>query len=191
MGDSNLSILIISENSINKILADMLADRKIEILLENKSTEDLSGLILLTNKLNDKNEKIIHEIFKKNIPILGIKNGFEGLNIFFGGKKSQNIKKVDLSPQLFLSPGSKLSHIIGGSGWVKSDLDPTSNIFQKELSETFFASIISEEGEIIGFEKPGENWVFGINFDPTDSNLPKGFDNLITVFLDKCLESNT
>ena len=48
-----------------------------------------------------------------------------------------------------------------------------------------------KEGEIIGFEKPGENWVFGINFDPTDSNLPKGFNNLITVFLDKCLESNS
>ena len=45
MGDSNLSILIISENSINKELAEMLVDRKIEILLENKLTEDLSGLI--------------------------------------------------------------------------------------------------------------------------------------------------
>ena len=48
MGDSNLSILIISENSINKILADMLADRKIEILLENKSlletVESLSSI---------------------------------------------------------------------------------------------------------------------------------------------------
>ena len=99
--------------------------------------------------------------------------------------------RVNSSPQLFLSPGSKLSHIIGGSGWVKSDLDPSYTIFQKELSEFFFASIISEEGEIIGFEKPGEHWVFGINFDPTDSNLPKGFNNLITVFLDKCLESNS
>ena len=191
MGDSNLSILIISENSINKVLAEMLVDRKIEILLENKLTEDLSGLILLTNKLNDQNKKIIHEIFMKNIPILGINKGFEGLNTYFGGKKSQNIKMFNSSPQLFLSPGSKLSHIIGGSGWVKSDLDPSYTIFQKELSEFFFASIISEEGEIIGFEKPGENWVFGINFDPTDSNLPKGFNNLITVFLDKCLESNS
>ena len=72
MGDSNLSILIISENSINKVLAEMLVDRKIEILLENKLTEDLSGLILLTNKLNDQNTQIIHEIFMKNIPILGI-----------------------------------------------------------------------------------------------------------------------
>ena len=186
-----MSILIISENSINKVLAEMLVDRKIEILLENKLTEDLSGLILLTNKLNDQNTQIIHEIFMKNIPILGINKGFEGLNTYFGGKKSQNIKMVNSSPQLFLSPGSKLSHIIGGSGWVKSDLDPSSNIFQKELSEFFFASIISEEGEIIGFEKPGEHWVFGINFDPTDSNLPKGFNNLITVFLDKCLESNS
>ena len=76
MGDSNLSILIISENSINKVLAEMLVDRKIEILLENKLTEDLSGLILLTNKLNDQNKKIIHEIFMKNIPILGINKGF-------------------------------------------------------------------------------------------------------------------
>ena len=191
MGDSNLSILIISENSINKVLAEMLVDRKIEILLENKLTEDLSGLILLTNKLNDQNTQIIHEIFMKNIPILGINKGFEGLNTYFGGKKSQNIKMVNSSSQLFLSPGSKLSHIIGGSGWVKSDLDPSYTIFQKELSEFFFASIISEEGEIIGFEKPGEHWVFGINFDPTDSNLPKGFNNLITVFLDKCLESNS
>ena len=56
---------------------------------------------------------------------------------------------------LFVHPNN-----MGGSGWVKSDLDPTSNIFQKELSETFFASIISEEGEIIGFEKPGEHWVY-------------------------------
>ena len=101
MGDSNLSILIISENSINKVLAEMLVDRKIEILLENKLTEDLSGLILLTNKLNDQNKKIIHEIFMKNIPILGINKGFEGLNTYFGGKKSQILKWLILLLNFF------------------------------------------------------------------------------------------
>jgi len=62
------------------------------------------------------------------------------------------------------------------------------NIIQSQLSDFFFASIISENGQILAFEKPGDHWVFGLNFDLINSELPKGFDNILEVFLHKCIE---
>ena len=58
----------------------------------------------------------------------------------------------------------------------------------KDLSDNFFASIISEDGEVLGFEKPGNDWQFGIRFDVFSEGNPRGFEKIITVFLDRCNE---
>ena len=57
------------------------------------------------------------------------------------------------------------------------------------MSDNFFASIISEDGEVLGFEKPGIDWQFGIRFDIFSEENPRGFEKIITVFIDKCSES--
>ena len=43
-----------------------------------------------------------------------------------------------------------------------------------------------EQSEIIGFEKAGNEWQFGIKFDIFSQDIPRGFENIINVFLDKC-----
>tara|TARA_Y100001970_G_scaffold290711_1_gene425422 strand:+ start:2886 stop:3443 length:558 start_codon:yes stop_codon:yes gene_type:complete len=147
---------------------------------------DSKGLIILNDFLNHSQKIILEKSNELRIPILGIQNGFDGLNQYFGGSPSISTKKN--CSQVFLSPGAKLSHIIGGSGWVKGNLKIIKTIFNKDLSDNFFASIISDEGEVLGFEKPGNHWQFGIRFDTFSSENPRGFEKIISVFFDKCAE---
>ena len=189
MGDSGLNILVILENDdLGSELKSLLVTNNIDYSLDYHSNKEISGLILLSNKINKEQKKLITELLRDQIPIIGIDKGFEGLNDLFGGKKLFSKKDVIPLNQLFLSPGSKLSHIIGGSGWVKSNFLQSKNIIQSQLSDFFFGSIISENGQILAFEKPGDHWVFGLNFDLINSELPKGFDNILEVFLHKCIE---
>jgi hypothetical protein len=114
-------------------------------------------------------------------------DGFDSFNVFSGGNKPIFDKNSESSlTQYFLSPGSKISHIIGGSGWIKANFNNKKKLFQKDLSELFFASILSESGNIIAYEKPGENWIFGLRLNVLDDNNPKGFEKLLSVFLQKC-----
>ena len=48
--------------------------------------------------------------------------------------------------------------------------------------------MISDKGEILGFEKPGKEWQFGLRFDVLSQEIPRGFENILNIFLDKCSE---
>jgi len=185
LGDPILKLALIGKtnNTFSRYLFDSY-DR--EITFASESKEDFKGLIILTDKLNNDQKLILKKSDKFNIPIIGIEDGFDGLNLFFGG--SESIETTNSVSEFFLSPGAKLSHIIGGSGWVKGDLKLQKMIFNKDLSGHFFSSIISENGQILGYEKAGSAWQFGLRFDIFSSNIPKGFDSILRVFLDKCGE---
>ena len=185
MGNSILKIALIG-NTDNKFCENLIDihDNKLNFVYDSK--EDFNGLIILTDKLNNDHKLLVNKSDKLKIPIIGIKDGFDGLNLFFGGNESK--ETTDSVSQLFLSPGAKLSHIIGGSGWVKGDFKLQKNISNKDLSDHFFSSIISESGQILGYEKPGNDWQFGLRFDIFSYGMPKGFDSIIKVFLDKCSE---
>ncbi len=170
-----------SENIFSEKIKSVFQE-DIEFVYE--SNDDFEGLIIVSDNLDTDQKKIILKSNELKIPIIGIDDGFDALNLFFGGNKS--IETEDNTTQLFLSPGAKLSHIVGGSGWVKCNFKLTSTIYGKDLSESFFSSIISDKGEIIGFEKAGNDWQFGIKFDIFSQDIPRGFENIINVFLDKC-----
>lgn len=187
MGDTILSIAILADTDFGYEFKKNIINRNVEIFDNKKSSSDISGLIILLKEINHNDEKIIIKSIEMKIPILAIMDGFDTFNVFLGGKKSI-FKEIDESSitQYFLSPGSKISHIIGGSGWIKANFINDNNLFQKDLSELFFASILSQSGNIIAYEKPGENWMFGLRINVLDQNNPKGFDKLLSVFLDKC-----
>ena len=185
VGDAFLKIGIIGD--IEKKFSQKIIniyDESLEFTCESK--HDFSGLIILSKELNFEEKELIYKSEELSAPIIGIQDGFDGLNLFFGGNDSTLTS--DSVNQLFLSPGAKLSHIVGGSGWVKGDIKLDKTIFSKDLSDAFFSSMISDKGEILGFEKPGVDWQFGLRFDVFSLDIPRGFENIIKVFLDKCNE---
>ncbi len=185
LGHSILKIAIIEDSgNIFSEKIKNIYNEDLEFVYESK--DDFKGLIIVSRKLNFDQKNIIHKSNILNLPIIGIQDGFDALNLFFGG--NQSVETKDSASQIFLSPGAKLSHIVGGSGWVKGDLELIKTIYSKDLSETFFSSIISDKGEILGFEKPGEKWQFGLRFDILSQEIPRGFENILNVFLDKCSE---
>jgi len=185
VGDAFLKIGIIGdiEKKISQKIINIY-DQSLEFICESK--HDFSGLIILSKELNFEEKELIYKSEELCAPIIGIQDGFDGLNLFFGGNDSTLTS--DSVNQLFLSPGAKLSHIVGGSGWVKGDIKLDKTIFSKDLSDAFFSSMISDKGEILGFEKPGVDWQFGLRFDVFSPDIPRGFENIIKVFLDKCNE---
>ncbi len=185
LGDSILKIALI-DKPYNKLSHNLINSYNKEIELVYESKEDFKGLIILTDTLDNNQKLIVKKSDKFKIPIIGIEDGFDGLNLFFGGSESK-IKSNSVS-EFFLSPGAKLSHIIGGSGWVKADLSLKKMILTKDLSDRFFSSIISKTGQILGYEKAGNDWQFGLKFDLFSQEIPKGFDSILRVFFDKCSE---
>ena len=109
------------------------------------------GLIILDDSLSNSEKISLAKSNELQIPILGVQNGFDALNQFFGGNP---VLQMTICQQVFLSPGAKLSHIIGGSDGSEAILS-LKTILNKDLSDNFFASIISEDGEVLGFENPG------------------------------------
>ena len=182
LGHSILKIALINNSTVDyKKIIETTYD---EIKIVSNANKDFNGLIVLSNEITEQQKNLIYKSEELGIPKLGMMDGFDGLNIFFGGRKS--VEVVEDSSQCFLSPGAKLSHIIGGSGWIKINFQNKKLIFIKDLSERFFPSIISDKGEIIGFEKAGDLWEFGLRVDLFSSQIPKGFNNIFYVFLDKC-----
>ena len=184
MGDTILSISIIG-NNIN--LSDISKfSKRYEIeFLNNFCLDNPPKGLIISEKLNSRTKIFVKSALKNNIPILAYEKGFTALvenSINLPVKK--NNEQFDY---LFLSPGAKISHIIGGSGWIKTNFLSSRELKLENLPESFFGSIISKTGNIIAYERSGNVWIFGISWDIFDSiHLPKGFNKIFTVFIDKC-----
>ncbi len=187
MGDTILSISIIGKNINLSDIPEFSKKYKIEFINDFYLDNPPKGLII-SEKLNSQTEIFVKSALKNNIPILAYKKGFTALiENPIGNPYEKNNEQPDL---LFLSPGAKISHIIGGSGWIKTNFIPSRELKLENLPESFFGSIISKSGNIIAYERSGNVWIFGISWDIFDSiNLPKGFNKIFTVFVDKCYDN--
>ena len=171
MGDTILSISIIGKNINLSDIPEFSKKYKIEFINDFYLDNPPKGLII-SEKLNSQTEIFVKSALKNNIPILAYKKGFTALiENPIGNPYEKNNEQPDL---LFLSPGAKISHIIGGSGWIKTNFIPSRELKLENLPESFFGSIISKSGNIIAYERSGNVWIFGISWDIFDSiNLPK------------------
>ena len=184
MGNTILSISVIGKNVNLRDISKFSKRYKTEFINNFCLDNPPKGLII-SEKLNSRTKIFVKSALKNKIPILAYEKGFTAL---VENSINKPVKKnIEQSDYLFLSPGAKISHIIGGSGWIKTNFLPSRELKLENLPESFFGSIISKTGNIIAYERSGNVWIFGISWDIFDSiNLPKGFNKIITVFIDKC-----
>jgi len=184
MGDTILSISVIG-NNINLNDISKFSKRYKTEFINNFCLDNPPKGLIISEKLNTQTKIFVKSALRNKIPILAYHKGFSA---FIENSKNKTYKKNNKqSDYLFLSPGAKISHIIGGSGWIKTNFLPVRELKLKNLPESFFGSIISKTGNIIAYERSGNVWIFGISWDIFDSiNLPKGFDKIFNVFIDKC-----
>ena len=184
MGNTILSISVIGKNINLRDISKFSKRYKTEFINNFCLDNPPKGLII-SEKLNSRTKIFVKSALKNKIPILAYEKGFTAL---VENSINKPVKKnIEQSDYLFLSPGAKISHIIGGSGWIKTNFLPSRELKLENLPESFFGSIISKTGNIIAYERSGSVWIFGISWDIFDSiNLPKGFNKIFTVFIDKC-----
>lgn len=184
MGNTILSISVIGKNVNLRDISKFSKRYKTEFINNFCLDNPPKGLII-SEKLNSRTKIFVKSALKNKIPILAYEKGFTAL---VENSINKPVKKnIEQSDYLFLSPGAKISHIIGGSGWIKTNFLPSRELKLENLPESFFGSIISKTGNIIAYERSGSVWIFGISWDIFDSiNLPKGFNKIFTVFIDKC-----
>ena len=184
MGNTILSISVIGKNINLRDISKFSKRYKTEFINNFCLDNPPKGLII-SEKLNSRTKIFVKSALKNKIPILAYEKGFTALVENSINKPVE--KNIEQSDYLFLSPGAKISHIIGGSGWIKTNFLPVRELKLENLPESFFGSIMSKTGNIIAYERSGSVWMFGISWDIFDSiNLPKGFNKIITVFIDKC-----
>ena len=124
-----------------------------------------------------------------DLPILGIQMGMHMINIALGGKYPKiisppnnelNQKRKDI----FVSPGSKLTTIIGYAGLMRIGQTSAYGISITEKSDVLRASCYSVDNGIVeAFESDEHNWVFGIRFNPLGPQIPPNFEGLLESFL--------
>ena len=124
-----------------------------------------------------------------DIPILGINLGMQIINIALGGKypKFIPLTQIELNQKrkdIFVSPGSKLTTIIGYAGLMRIGQSSSYGISITEKSDILRASCYSVDNGIIEiFEGDEHSWVLGIRFDPFGPQIPPNFENILVSFL--------
>ena len=150
-----------------------------EYLSKSKSYLDIPNKVLTTTK----------EALSMDMPILGIKLGMQVINIALEGKYPKTITPINKEndqkrKDIFVSPGSKLTTIIGYAGLMRIGETSSYRISVSEKSDVLRASCYSvDNGFIEGFESDEHNWVLGIRFDPFEPHIPPNFKNLLESFL--------
>tara|TARA_Y100000590_G_C15734557_1_gene1018108 strand:+ start:3396 stop:4022 length:627 start_codon:yes stop_codon:yes gene_type:complete len=147
--------------------------------------ENNSDLKIPTNLLTTTKSALMNDM-----PILGINLGMHVINLALGGKypkftppvvpNESNQKRKDI----FISPGSKLTTIIGYAGLMRIGQPNSYGISITEKSDILRASCYSVENGIIeAFESDEHNWVLGTRFDPFGPHIPPNFEHIIESFL--------
>ena len=167
-----------------------------EILDKHSPISSCVGLLCVGNRNFFMPEDIplaLSQSKKTDIPVLGIGWGMEMLNLAYGGKHEpkKNIRDdtqntFNTKHRVFLSPGGKVSFIIGGSGWVTVPRNNNKGIPNHLLASDFFVSAYAQDRTAQAIEKPGHNWVIGVQWPLCElADLPSGFDNLLIAFIER------
>ena len=133
--------------------------------------------------------RITKEALDLNLSILGINIGMHVINIVLGGLYPKTIKqnlKEDEGKRedIFVSPGSKLTSIIGYGGLMRICKSNMFGITVHEKSDLLRASAYSVNGGFVeAFESDEHDLVLGIQFDPFEPNTPPNFKNLLQSIL--------
>ena len=135
----------------------------------------------------------VRRAISMELPILGIGWGMHAMNAAMGGLAPVTVEGhgspapgESVRRPIFLAPGAKLSHVIGGSGWVTVPSAHRLGIGAVQLSPKLLASAYAEDRVIKALEMPGPALAIGVQWRAhLAEELPRGFDNLLIAFIER------
>ena len=142
---------------------------------------------------------IITKAVECGFPVLGIESGLHFVNIVFGGCVGDPLSAHGDDPsfddsesehKVFISPGSKLAHILGGSGHVGMMGNHRISLEERHKAPSVLASAYCiDDGSIEAIEMPGRSWVLGVGWPVHQRDrLSSRFENLLLGFLERATE---
>ena len=135
---------------------------------------------------------MVDEALARDMPVLGICRGMQVLNVAFGGALDQDLpnhQTPDGRPvfhEVYVSPGSKLTAIIGPGGFFRCNSIHHQGVREPQRATSLLASAYStEDGVVEALESPGHSWVIGVQFHPErEDEVAKSFLRVFDGFLD-------
>ncbi len=155
----------------------------------------VAGLLIAGHGASSgRNEKryAITSALESDIPVFGIGWGMYAINEAMGGAPAVPVVghiadgAAPVRHAVFLSPGGKVSHAIGGSGWVNVPCAHTHGLRAAHVASGLLASAYARDGVVEAVELPGRPWVIGVQWRAhMPQELPKGFENLLLSFIER------
>ena len=125
----------------------------------------------------------LRRALERRMPILAIGGGLAALNAACGGGGAPAPGAFG-GGRLFITLGSKLAHIVGGSGWLSIPMPAGPPISQAQLAAPLMASCYDDDAGVHALEHPGHEWAIGIHWDPlSGGHLPRGLDTIVDAFI--------
>lgn len=133
--------------------------------------------------------KILATALEQKLPVLGVGWGMHVVNVAMGGGMPVAVLEQPSEPTkmpVFISPGSKLSYTIAGSGWVSVPFSNTEGIRSAELAPGLMGSCYREDNFLAAVEAPGRNWVLGVQWSADEVDvMPSGFDSILLALVER------
>ena len=128
---------------------------------------------------------LLRHALRADLPILAIAGGMPLLNeAMLGEPATADCPPVE-KQRGFIPLGSKLGHIVGGSGWLEVPIGEGRKILTVDkLADNLFASCYGAEREVFALEKAGHSWVLGLRWHLLPvGGLPRGFEKIFDAFV--------
>lgn len=120
---------------------------------------------------------ILEEALRRDLPILCICRGMQVLNVAMGGRLIQDLphhraeerngRWESARHMVYATPGSKLTAIIGGAGFIRVNSRHHQGLREAQRAQGLLASAYSpDDGLVEGLEIPGPRWVIGVQWHP-------------------------
>ena len=161
--------------------------------MSNQSGEEAKSLV--GGVLSNQGLVFIQNAINNDIPILGIDQGLQVLNLVSGGSPGVDISGHsnedvgDGGPPCFhriwISPGSKLAAVIGSGGIVRVNSSHNQGIRELHKAPSLIASAYSlDDGVIEGLESPYHTWILAVQCHPERSGeVPRQFSGLFEALV--------
>lgn len=143
-------------------------------------------------------QPLLRAALNADYPVLCICRGFQALNVAMGGTLIQHLEGHRTEKEegqdegfvfhrIFITPGSKLTSILGIGGFVRVNSWHHQGIREANRAAGLITSAYSlDDGLVEGLESHNHDWVVGVQCHPeTPGGVPPYFENLFKGFVER------